>query len=324
MANNSNGSMKSQLYIAGFLPILISGDIYIYYYSFLAPFFLGFQICIQIDLKKLLIYSIGFFSFIINLDIKILISIAIIFLYDEIIVIEYTKYVKYFYYIICFLIIILFIQNLDGKNRVEIFNNNVFNAILFIYISIFALNFRQCFISLPVVLLFITRTATIAWIIWLLSFYLKKYDSKKINFFALFLGVSIFFSIGFFNKIDITFLPYHEGFDRILLFNDNSLGSRINQYIYFINNLDLIQTFTNAKKAFAIASDSVMVPHSTIATLLEKGGIFYLIFIYMVAAYRVRSSIFLPIFAVSLVLHSAFIPHILILIEKFKKSENIQ
>lgn len=321
MSDNCGVSLKSQLYIAGFLPILACGGIYIYYYSAFAIFFLRLRCNTNIAFSKLLIYSMGFISFLINLDIKILLSIAIVFIYDELIIVEYTKFVKYLYYLICFLIFLLFIYNYGGRDRIEFFNNNVFNAVLFIYISIFALNLRQCFISLPIILLFVTRTATIAWFIWFLSGYLKNYDSKKINFIALLLGISIFFSIGILNQIDISSMPYHHGIDRIILFNDNSFGSRINQYIYFINNLNLYEILINSKKAYETATELVMVPHSTVATLLEKGGIFYLMFVYMVAAYRVRSAIFLPIFAASLVLHSAFIPHILILIEKFKKSE---
>ena len=321
MSDNCGGSFNSQLYIAGFLPILVCGDIYIYYYSAFAIFFLRLGCSKKISFPKLLIYSIGFISFVINLDIKILLSIAMVFIYDELIVVDYTKFVKYMYYLICFLILLLFIYNYGGKDRIEFFNNNVFNAVLFVYISIFSLNFRQCLISLPIILLFVTRTATIAWTIWFLSGYFKNYDSKKINFIALSLGILIFFSIGLLNEIDISSLPYHQDLDRIILFNDNSLGSRINQYIHFINNLSFYEILTNSKNAYAIAAELVMVPHSTVATLLEKGGIFYLIFIYMIAAYRVRSAIFLPIFAASLVLHSAFIPHILILIEKFKKSE---
>ena len=324
MLNNRNETLKNQLVTAGFLPIIFCGDIYIYIYSVFAIFFLSLELNKNINKIKLIIYYIGLLSFIINQDILILLSIVIIFIYDELLVVKYNNFVKYIYYLICFFISIAFISNYGNTERIEFLNNNVFNSVLYIYISIFALSIRQSYISLPFVLMFITRTAVFAWIIWFLSRFLKEKDHLKINVIALFFGISLFFTLGFLKKIDIESLPYVVGFERIFIIQDNSLGSRINQYNTFVGNLDLLQILTNSNEALLITSNLIMVPHSTIATLLAKGGIFYLIFIYMIAAYRVRSSIFLPIFFASIFLHSSFIPHILILIEKFKESEDMQ
>jgi len=320
MTNARHGSLKEHFYIAGFIPIIFIGDIYIYYYSILSLFILKIELHKTIDFYKLLIYSLGFISLLINQDIKIFLSILLIFIYDEMLVVEYTKYVELFYYIICLIVLVFFFINYGGRERIEFFNNNVFNAVLFIYISIFSQNLKTCFISLPFILLFVSRTSLISWLVWFLSYKVIKNNNKKTNFIALFFGIGLFFYTGLLDKIDITKLPYHQSFDRVFLLNDNSLGSRINQYIYFINNLDYVQFFTKSEIAYSIATNYVMEPHSTVATLLTKGGIFYLMFIYMIAAYRVRATIFLPIFFASLVLHSAFIAHILILIEKFKES----
>ena len=58
-----------------------------------------------------------------------------------------------------------------------------------------------------------------------------------------------------------------------------------------------------------------MIPHSSIITALSTGGLFYLLFLHILASYRVDSKYYIPILVGSSLLHNSFVLPMLLLIQ---------
>lgn len=312
--------MLNTIFFSSLIPILSVGGVSIHVWSLFLFALIIKKNLWKINKTDLIFYSFGLMSLLINLNVSILYFLVIIFITQRVRVSFDTRIIKLTFYIIVIIYLYIFIFNITGisltNKRLAFFNNNAFNAGLFVYILIYMKIFKYSnFVGYPVLALFMNRGAILGMIIHhIIKFF--KINSSKINIISVIALILLQASSSIIlNTIEFEHY-YFNDIRRMVTFQGSSSFDRLSQYAYFFNNIDMISLFTNTMTSFNETTLVMQVPHSSIITTLSKGGIFFYVFLYGIAAVNVRSSVFLPVIVTSFFLHSLFLPHILIIIEK--------